>query len=266
MHFDDPAPEIGERLQRVSLDLRAGILHHHHAVAVVGIGQRERSLRQRVEQHFFGPDVLSERMMIIQMVVGNVAENGADERESLDAVLHEAVRTDFHKTVFASAFDHFGHHAIQPDAVGRRMGRFALFGIDAVGYGRNQSHLISQPAEQPVQQRRRRGFPVGSGYTHQFQITARMSVKGRRDAPQRNRRIRHPHIGHPTAQLFRQLFAYYRRRSETDGRLDKAMSVGLRSAHGEKQRSRLRLARVKLKIVNFYRKVSRRRKHLHARQ
>ena len=167
------------------------------------------------------------------MVVGNVAENGADERESLDAVLHEAVRTDFHKTVFASAFDHFGHHAIQPDTVGRRMGRFALFGIDAVGYGRNQSHLISQPAEQPVQQRRRRGFPVGSGYTHQFQITARMSVKGRRDAPQRNRRIRHPHIGHPTAQLFRQLFAYYRRRSETDGRPDKAMSVGLRSAHGE---------------------------------
>ena len=41
VHLDDLAAEVGHRAQRVGVYGRGGVLHHHAAVFVVGVGQRE---------------------------------------------------------------------------------------------------------------------------------------------------------------------------------------------------------------------------------
>ena len=264
--LDDAAPEVGERLQRVGLDGRFRILHHHHSVAVVGVCQRESPGGQSVEKELLGPDIFGECLVVIEVVVRDVAEDSAHEGQPRRAVLHQRVRAHLHETVVAARFDHFGHHRVEPDAVGSGMRRRDLAVVHAVDHGRDQPGFIAQPAEHAVEQRRGSGFAVRPGHAHQLQPAARMPVKSRRDLPQRNGRIGHLYESHPGGPFGGQLLAHHGRRPGCDRGRNIGMAVGLRAPRSEKERTRHHLPRIKLEAADRDGPVTHERAHLDALQ
>ena len=62
---------------------------------------------QAVEQQFFRADVVVKRAVVVQVVVGDVGENGPGKTSSSHAALHQSVRTHLHEGIFATGVHHF---------------------------------------------------------------------------------------------------------------------------------------------------------------
>ena len=87
MTLNDLALEVGQRAGRVGLHRGFGVLHHHHAVLVVGVGYGERCLGQTVEERLLSVAVVLERLVVVEMVACEVGEDAAREGQSADTLL-----------------------------------------------------------------------------------------------------------------------------------------------------------------------------------
>ena len=104
-----PAMEIAQVVQAVGVHLGAGVLHHHPAVPVVDIGESPCRRGEGVEEALLGGDVVGHRLVEVEVVVGDVAENGTGEFQTCYALLHHGMRAHLHETEPASRL----HHAAQ---------------------------------------------------------------------------------------------------------------------------------------------------------
>lgn len=93
-------------------------------------------------------------------------------------MLHQRVGAHLHKTVIAPSLNHLCHHFVESNAIRCGMCRWDLSLIYTVHYRRNQSRLITQFAEHPIKQRSRCSFAIGPCDTDQFEMTARIAIKG----------------------------------------------------------------------------------------
>ena len=117
------------------------------AVAVVGVRQGESPGGQTVEKELLGLDIGGEGLVVVEMVVGDVGEDAPFEMQAADTLLHDGVRRHLHEAIGAARVDHFAHQRVEPDHVGRGMRRRDAPFAPAVDDRRNQSRLVTQPAE-----------------------------------------------------------------------------------------------------------------------
>ena len=244
VHLDDLAAEIDHRTQRVGAHRGRRVLHHHAAVAVVGIRQHESPFGQAVEEEFLGPDVFGEGLVIVEVVVGDVGEDAAGEVEPPRALLHDGVRRTLHEAEFAPGVGHLAHHGVQTDRVGGRVGRLDLAAVDLVDHRRDQPGLVAQGPHEVVQQRHGRGLAVGSGDAHQFQFAARIAVKRRRHVGHRPRRVFDHDIRDALGRRLGHPLADHRRGALRNSRRDVVVAVALRPRHGEEAVARLHRPRI----------------------
>ena len=244
MHLDDLAAEIGHRAQRVGAHRGRRVLHHHAAVAVVGVRQRESPFGQSVEEEFFGPDVFGESLVVVEVVVGDVGEDAARKVEAPRTFLHDGVRRTLHEAEFAPGVGHLAHHGVQTDRVGGRVGRLDLAAVDFVNDRRDQPGFVAHGPHEIVQQRHGRGFAVGPGDTHQLQLAARIAVECRRHVGHRPRRVFDHDIRDTFGRRLGHPFADYRGGSFFNRHRDIVVAVALRPRHGEEAVARLHRPRI----------------------
>ena len=60
LFFDDAAFEIGSGTCAIRLDVGCAVLHHDHAIAVVGVRNGKGILAQTVEKHLFRVAIILE--------------------------------------------------------------------------------------------------------------------------------------------------------------------------------------------------------------
>ena len=60
--------------------------------------------------------------MVIQVIMGDVGENGPFEVQSRNATLVDRMRTHFHKGIFAASFHHLGQQCVDGYGIGRCVG------------------------------------------------------------------------------------------------------------------------------------------------
>ena len=244
MHLDDLAAEIGHRAQRIGAHRSRRILHHHAAVAVVDVRQRESPFGQVVEEEFLGPDVFGEGLVVVEVVVGDVGEDAAREIKTPRALLHDGVRRALHEAEFAPRVGHLAHHGVQADRVGGRVGRLDLAAVDLVNHRRDQPGLVAHGPHEVVQQRHGRGLAVGSGDTHQFQFAARKAVEGRGHVGHRPRRVFDHDIRDTCSHLLGHPFADHCGGSFRNRHRDIVVAVALRARNGEETVARLHRPRI----------------------
>ena len=151
-------------------DLRGGVLDHHGAVLVVEVDQRDGVLAELVEEAFLAAEILGEGLVVVEVVVRQVGEDGDLEAEARDAFLLDADRADFHEAVFAAGGDHLCEEGVQRDRVGGRVGGLAAAASDKVGNRGEQAAAISETAEEVIEERDRGGLPVGAGDADEGQL------------------------------------------------------------------------------------------------
>ena len=71
----DAAGMISNAPAGVGNHLCCSVLHHHHSVPVIGIGNRIGTCRESVEEEFLATEILGEGLVIVQMVVSEVGED-----------------------------------------------------------------------------------------------------------------------------------------------------------------------------------------------
>ena len=91
VHLDDARAEVSHLTDGIGLDSGLRVLHHDHAVLVVGIGDGEGALGQSVEEGLLGIAVVLECLVIVEVVAGEVGEDASGELQSSDALLMNGV-------------------------------------------------------------------------------------------------------------------------------------------------------------------------------
>ena len=143
--------KVGHASDRICLNLSLGVLHHHHAVLVVGVGYGESCLWQTVEEGLLSVAVVLETLVIVEMVACKVGEYTACEVESAYALLCYCVRAALHEGILASCINHTAEQRVDLDRVGGGVvGRNLLF-LDIVAHRRQQSALVAKLAEHVVE-------------------------------------------------------------------------------------------------------------------
>ena len=89
--FQDTGAEIGHRAGRVGLHLCLAVLHHHHAVLVVGIRDGKGRLRQSVEEGFLRVAVVFHGLMVVHVVACQVGEYASCKFQSANTFLMDGM-------------------------------------------------------------------------------------------------------------------------------------------------------------------------------
>ena len=251
--LDDLAAEVGHPLAGVGFHLRAGVLHHHLAVAVVHVDQGEGRCGEIVEEAFLAVAVGGEGLVVVQVVVRQVGEDGDLEFQAGDPLLVHGVGTDLHEAVGAALVRHPGEQAVELDGVGGGVGGLQPLAVDVVGDGGDQAAAPAQVGEQVVEQRDGGRLAVGPGDAHQMQFAGRVVepvVGGQRQ-------------GAAAVGYFHQGDAFHRfqagrvvlvddgRGAGFDGFADEPVSVGFRAGDGDEQRTGAAGARVEGQFFNL---------------
>ena len=169
------------------------------------------------------------------MVVGDIAENAARKRQSLNTMLTHRVGTNFHKAVFAARFHHTGEQGVQLQRIGCGVRGRHLLIADAVHDGGEQPRLMSESGEKAVQQRHRGGFSVGAGDADQFQLAARVTEESIGHTSQRHGAVVDPDVADFVGKRGGQLLAKHRTCARLHSLRNIQVPVGLGAALGHIQ-------------------------------
>ena len=147
MALDNLALEVGHAPGGVGLDGGLGVLHHHHPVLVVGIGDGKGFLGQQVEKGLLGIAIVLEGLVIVEMVAGEVGEDASRKLQSADALLGDGMAGTLHKGIFAALLHHLGQQAVEFDGSGSGMVGGNGLAVDIVADGGEQAALVPHRAE-----------------------------------------------------------------------------------------------------------------------
>ena len=147
MTFYYASLEVSHAAYRVGLHLSLRVLHHNHAVLVVGVGDGEGRFGQHVEESLLRVAVVLESLVIVEMISCEIGEQTAGESESADALLRYGVRRTLHEGVLAACIHHAVKQFVQRYRVWRRVVCRHSLVNDVVAHGRKQSALMSHLRE-----------------------------------------------------------------------------------------------------------------------
>ena len=117
--LQDAGGMVGQSLYGVGDHLRLGVLHHHGAVAVIGIDEGDGALGQIVKEQFLAAEVFGKGLMVVQMVVRKVGEDAHAEVQARNAVLLHADGANLHEAILAAGIHHLGQEAVDGNGIGR---------------------------------------------------------------------------------------------------------------------------------------------------
>ena len=147
VHLDDARTEVSHLTDRVSLDGSLRVLHHDHAVLVIGIRDGESRLWQTVEESLLCIAVVLKRLVIIEVVACEVREDATGKLQSADTLLMNGVRGALHEGVLASGFHHLAEKLIEFNRVRGGVVSWNRLAVDIVAHCRHQSAAITELAE-----------------------------------------------------------------------------------------------------------------------
>ena len=145
--LDDMGTEVCHGSGRVGLHLCLGVLDHHTAVFVIGIGNGEGIFRQVVEKSFLGIAIILESLMIVQMVACKVGKQTTGKLQSADTLLGNGMTGTFHKGIFAASLYHLVEQTVQLDGVGGGVVCWNWLAFNVVTHGGEQSAFMSELSE-----------------------------------------------------------------------------------------------------------------------
>ena len=203
------------------------VLHHHTPVLVIHVGECKSGFREFVEKGLFRGNIIGKRLVEVQMVMGDVAEDSSGKAQSGHTMLAKCVRTHLHKAVFAMTVHHLREQLVEFHSVGSGVRGRDLLIPDFIHYRGEQTCLVTGRHEQTVQKRHCRGLAVGTGNADQFQLAARMVVIRIRQLPQRHRAVRHLDVANLLVQSLRQCFTNHRTTPLSNRRSNVLVPIGL---------------------------------------
>ena len=115
--------------------------------------------------------------MVVQVVVGEVREDTCLELQSVDSRLLDAYGTYLHEAVFATCVNHFSQHGVDGDRVGCRVDSLCALCTDIVCDCRQQTAVVSERHEHPVEQCHGCSLAVCSGDADKGQLLGRIAVE-----------------------------------------------------------------------------------------
>ena len=129
-----------------------GVLYHYLTVAVIYVGEGKGTFWKGVKQSLLAGKVVGKCLVVIQMVVGKVCEDGPLKLYPLCPLLVNGVGTCLHKAELATLVCHLGQESVQ-----FHWSRGCVQGLvppvpHVVCYSGEESATISQFGKQVVQQ------------------------------------------------------------------------------------------------------------------
>ncbi len=164
------------------------------AVGIVDVDHRVCGREIREEQAL-GPVVLLHRLVEIEMVLGEVGEDGRGEMDRIGAVERQRVGGDLHHARLVAGVEHLGERALEIDRLRRRAQDLMLNAPDHALHRPQQPGLAAGGLEQRTHQERRRGLAVGPGDADGLEARGRISVEASRDRRHRGPHRLHLHLG-----------------------------------------------------------------------
>ena len=143
MRLHDLALEVGCGAKRIGQLAGGRVLQHDGARLVVGVSQCEGLGGQGVEETLLGAEVILDRLVIVQMIAGEVGEDAGGVVQSGDALLIDRMRAHLHEDVRTSGLGHASDQRVQCDGVGRRVIGGQCLLVDAVADGGDESHVVA---------------------------------------------------------------------------------------------------------------------------
>ena len=143
MRFHDLALEVGCGAKRISQLAGGRVLQHDGTRLVVGVSQCEGLGGQRVEEALLGAEVILDRLVIVQMIAGEVGEDAGGVVQSGDALLIDRMRAHLHEDMRTPGLCHASDQRVQCDGVGRRVVGGQCLLVDAVADGGDESHVVA---------------------------------------------------------------------------------------------------------------------------
>ena len=231
--LDDATFEVGCRACAVGFDVAYTVLHHDHAVFVVGVGHGKGRFAQIVEEHLFGVAVVLESAVIVEVVAREVGEESPFEMQTADAMLVNGVRRAFHKGIIAAGLDHFCQKCVEFDRIGGGVRGFHGAVVNIVAHRRHKSHLVTQSSVELVEHRGHGGFSVGAGHSDEAQFVRRVAIKPCGNGAHELFRVGNAHHCGGFGRI--DGFADHKCGSAVfNGLVHKCVAVGLRAFHGHK--------------------------------
>ena len=87
MTFQNAGLEVGHGARGVGLHGGLGVLHHHHPVLVIGVGNGKGIFRQVVEERFLGVPIVLHSLVVVHVIAGEIGEDATREFQSADSFL-----------------------------------------------------------------------------------------------------------------------------------------------------------------------------------
>ncbi len=181
---------VGGRGRAERDDVGGRVGRHRRRGGVVGVDDGDGRRVQAVEQPLLGVVVLGERLVVVEVVLGQVGKDGDVEREPADAVEREPVARHLHRGRRAAALDAGAQEALERRRLGRREGRRVALGPDPVLDRPDEPGRLAERGQQVVEQEDRRGLAVRAGHAEEGEVVAGPSVDVPRNLRQRGSRIR----------------------------------------------------------------------------
>ena len=163
MLLQEPSLIVGTPLERVGVYLGAGILHHHHPIRLIEVGEGKGFRRQFVKEDLLGSEVIGKGLMVVEVIPSKVGEDPSGEGGSADAVLVDCNGRDLHEGVAAARLHHLVEVSLERQCVGSgEVARRRLI-VDADTDGGDQPDPVAQLAEELIEERGNGGLTIGPG-------------------------------------------------------------------------------------------------------
>ena len=218
----------------------------HQALAVlvfyVDHGHTRRFCARSLKENCLGGEIIFHGAVIVEMVAGQVREDGNVEWNAVDALLLQRVRGDFHHRLGAPSVEGAREELIQLESF--RSGVRSGIGLvlDAIFDGPNQRCLAPAGAQHGIEKERRRGLAVRSRDPRDRQLFCGTAVEVRAQACERSPSVLHLRPGNIVSR--RKRIADDRNRACLQCSIDIAIAVRALPANGDETPARLYSATV----------------------
>ena len=175
------------------------VLRQPPPVGVVDVDDR-RFRPQLGEEPALGEEVVLHVGVEVEVVLGQVGEQGQLEADRVDPVQGERVRGDLHRAGAVAALEHAAEGLLEVDRLRGRALDLLLDRADHLLDGAQQARLDRRRLEHLAEQEGGRRLAVGAGDPRHPQLGRRVAVEARRDRRHRRPRVgdhdlRHPQLG-----------------------------------------------------------------------
>jgi hypothetical protein len=130
-----------------------------------------------LEKEGFGGEIVLHVAVVIEVVLGEVGEDGGVEFDGIDAVLDQGVAGDFHGAGFGSGGEHAGEEFLGFEGVWGGAGGGEFFASEGVMDGADEAAGFVQFIEEVFDEVGGGGFAVGAGDADNFEMTGGVLVK-----------------------------------------------------------------------------------------